>query len=269
MEAGARLAHRWAKGLQAQVLPVGSAHANPIHLLDQKTQEWLPRWQRDSSQVTNINDLYLEVRQAALLEDPIQVDETSLADHLGKARGSRATGLDGMSNQDLKHSPPQSRAALCDIVNSIISNAIVPRQMMLNVVQLIPKPKGGDRPITITSTVLSLVMDVLGVQMNEWQEAQEAFWDDAVKGSSALRAALDRRMMDELEAGERAHTISGYCDLEKFYDSISIPKLVYHAQAADFPMRPLALILQVGQPHSPRCCAIVTHAFRRGRGGRL
>ena len=147
--------------------------------------------------------------------------------------------------QDLKRSPPQSRAAPCDIVNSIITNVIVPRQMMLNVVQLIPKPKGGDRPITITSSVFSLVMDVLGIQMNEWQEAQVAFWDDAVNGSSALRAALNRRMMDELEAGETAHTISGYCDLEKFYDSISIPKLVYHAQAADFPMRPLALILQV------------------------
>ena len=66
-----------------------------------------------------------------------------------------------------------------------------------------------------------------------------------MRGSSALRAALDRRMLDELEAGEKAHSISGDCDLEEFYDSISIPKLVYHAQAASFPMRPLALILQV------------------------
>ena len=104
-----------------------------------------------------------------------------------------------MSNQDLKHSPPQSRAALCDIVNSIITHAVVPRQMMLNVVQLIPKPKGGDRPITITSALFSLVMDVLGADMTDWQEAQEAFWDDAVQGSSALQAALQRRLLDELD----------------------------------------------------------------------
>ena len=151
LESGARLAHRWAKGLQAEALPIGSDYADPIALLDQKRREWLPRWNRDSALSININDLYGEVRQAALQEDPIQIDEATLATFLGRTRGTRATGLDGMSNQDMKHSPPQSRAALCDIVNSIIAHATVPRQMMLNVVQLIPKPKGGDRPITITS----------------------------------------------------------------------------------------------------------------------
>jgi hypothetical protein len=88
-------------------------------------------------------------------------------------------------------------------------------------------------------------MDTLGVDMSDWQEAQEAFWDDAVKGSSALRAALYRRMLDEMEATEGRSSLNGYCDLEKFYDSISLVKLIHHAQAAGFPSVALSLVLQI------------------------
>jgi hypothetical protein len=88
-------------------------------------------------------------------------------------------------------------------------------------------------------------MDTLGVDMSDWQEAQEAFWDDAVKGSSALRAALHRRMLDEMEATEGRSSLNGYCDLEKFYDSISLVKLIHHAQAAGFPSVALSLVLQI------------------------
>ena len=111
--------------------------------------------------------------------------------------------------------------------------------------QLIPKPKGGDRPITVTSTLYSLVMDILGVQMNDWQEDQQAFWDDAIKGSSALQAALHRRLHDELDGYSSKVSITGYCDLEKFYDSIDVLKLIHHALACEFPLAPLTLLLQV------------------------
>ena len=132
---------------------------------------------------------------------------------LGRARGSRATGLDGLSNQDLRNSPPASHSALCDLINMVITSALAPRQWLPNIIQLIPKPKGGDRPITITSALFSLVMDTIGVDMTDWQEEQEAFWDDAVKGSSAHRAALHRRMLDELEATEGTASLNGYCDI--------------------------------------------------------
>ena len=119
--------------------------------------------------------------------------------------------------------------------------------------QLIPKPKGGDRPITVTSALYSLVMDVLGVQMNDWQEEQQAFWDDAIEGSSALQAALHRRLFDalhrrlfdELDGHSTKVSFTGYCDLEKFYDSTDISKLIHHALACEFPLAPMSLLLQV------------------------
>ena len=71
---------------------------------------------------------------------------------------------------------------------------------------------GGERPITITSTLYSLVMGIYGIEMTEWQEDQGASWDDAVRGSSALQAALKRRMLDEIETHELGTSTTGYCD---------------------------------------------------------
>ena len=91
----------------------------------------------------------------------------------------------------------------------------------------------------------SLVMDIFSVGMSDWQEDQSAFWDDAIKGSSALQAALSRRLLDELEANSEGVCITGYCDIEKFYDSIAITKLIHHALDCGFPVVPLPILLQV------------------------
>ena len=40
-------------------------------------------------------------------------------------------------------------------------------------------------------------------------------------------------------------SLNGYCDLEKLYDSISLVKLIHHAQAAGFPSVALSLVLQI------------------------
>ena len=64
-------------------------------------------------------------------------------------------------------------------------------------------------------------------------------------GSSALQAALTRRMLDEVETHELGTGITGYCDLEKFYDSINISKLIMHAMACGFPPAAMTILLQV------------------------
>ena len=52
------------------------------------------------------------------------------------------------------------------------------------------------------------------------------FWEDAVKGSSALKAGLDRRLMDEVAVLQGKETAAVYWDIEKFYDSIDWVRLV-------------------------------------------
>ena len=42
--------------------------------------------------------------EANAVQEQLQIDLAQLANYLGRARGSRATGADGLSNQDLRHS---------------------------------------------------------------------------------------------------------------------------------------------------------------------
>ena len=61
------------------------------------------------------------------------------------------------------------------------------------------------------------------------------FWDDAIKGSSALRAGLYRRLIDECTCALGLDTAAIYWDVEKFYDSVSWAKLFEWALDLLFP----------------------------------
>eukprot|EP00974_Lingulodinium_polyedra_P059317 5712757-Lingulodinium_polyedra.AAC.1 len=53
-------------------------------------------------------------------------------------------------------------------------------------------------------------------------------WDSAIRGSSALRAGLMRRLLDEVAAMDSLQSLSIFWDVEKFYDSISVVRLVQY-----------------------------------------
>ena len=67
-------------------------------------------------------------------------------------------------------------------------------------VALIPKEDGGDRPIGVTPLLAALFLKSHGEFVTEWEEEHMKFWEDAVKGSSALQAGLRRRLWDECSA---------------------------------------------------------------------
>ena len=75
-------------------------------------------------------------------------------------------------------------------------------------VSLIPKPDGGDRPIGVPPLMVALFFKSLTSFVLEWDEAAMDFGEDAVKGSSALRAGLYRRLKDERACALGAETAS-------------------------------------------------------------
>ena len=57
----------------------------------------------------------------------------------------------------------------------------------------------------------------------EWCDAKPGFWDDAVRGSSPLHAALRRLMADKLtQHTDNQEACTVLFDVESFYDSISL-----------------------------------------------
>ena len=102
LKQGASLAHKWAKGIPPQVPTVGEDYGSPIQLLNHKHTEWEARWSRDRAQADTIAKLFQEICTEAHATEAKQITLTELNDHLGKCRASRATGIDGLTNQDLR-----------------------------------------------------------------------------------------------------------------------------------------------------------------------
>ena len=86
----------------------------------------------------------------------------------------------------------------------------------------------------------------------QWEISHQGPWDAAVKGSSALRAACLTLFCDEVAAYDGQYVARMLWDMEKFYDSINICKLIERALELGFPAVCLALglmILELGGAH--------------------
>ena len=101
-----------------------------------------------------------------------------------------------------------------------------PTQTLLNLIALLAKPMGGDRPIALTCMFYVLWSGIRSPSIDPFEAKFVQFWDTAVKGSSALRATLERRLFDELHTLEGDIAFALYWDLETFYDSIKFRRLI-------------------------------------------
>ena len=82
-------------------------------------------------------------------------------------------------------------------------------------------------------------------ELEVWDVANVEPWDAAVKGSSALRAAILSMFHDELAALSQEEVIRIFWDMEKFYDNIHIGKLIQRAKEYGYPIRTFALGIQM------------------------
>ena len=74
-----------------------------------------------------------------------------------------------------------------------------------------------------------------------WESAISGPWDAAVKGSSALRAGVLGAFHDELHTQTGDEVASLLWDMDKFYDSINVIKLISKGIELGYPVVALAL----------------------------
>ena len=67
-----------------------------------------------------------------------------------------------------------------------------------------------------------------------WDDGYHGWWDDAVKGNSALQSALQRRTEEEVATLNGQPLVSMFLEREKLYDSACLHKLVGLATGAPF-----------------------------------
>ena len=128
-------------------------------------------------------------------------------------------------------------------------------QLLIVFVGLIRKPKGGERPVAMTALLCRLIIKMRRPIIGDWETQNHGFWDDAIKGSSPLRAALARALRLEAGVAMRFVAAGGLWDVAAFFDSIRWDEPVTFALEKHFPPQVLQLAINV---HSS------VRAFREG-----
>ena len=101
-----------------------------------------------------------------------------------------------------------------------------PLVILLILTALTPKPDGTLRAIGLTPTTYRVWARARRQEALEWEEAKAGFWDSAMRSSSALRAGVLRALANESAATIGMASATLLWDLEKFYDSVNLERLV-------------------------------------------
>ena len=140
----------------------------------------------------------VKIKEAALEADPIpKFKGAVIRQSFTLLKSNLAVSLDNQCGYDLKELPMEAFDDLGLVYDKVIEEGVWPMNNSFIPVSLIPKPDGGDRPIGVTPLMVALFLKSLTSFVLTWDEAAMDFWEDAIKGSSALRAGLSLRLKDE------------------------------------------------------------------------
>ena len=107
-----------------------------------------------------------------------------------------------------------------------MQHGIIPMQLLMVLIGLMPKESGGERPVALTAMLYRLVMKLNKSNITQWDADKAEFWDTALKGSSCLRAALCRALKVEVATAQGFASVGLLWDLAAFFDSIRLLKLM-------------------------------------------
>eukprot|EP00959_Pyramimonas_sp_CCMP1952_P279566 5845313-Pyramimonas_sp.AAC.1 len=88
--------------------------------------------------------------------------------------------------------PRAAVGVYADLLNQCESLMMRPTQVMLGLVALLPKAADAERPVCMFPTLHQIYCKASGRDIDDWNVQRPNFWDTAIRGPSALQAALLR-----------------------------------------------------------------------------
>ena len=130
---------------------------------------------------------------------------------------------------------------MCGFLNKSEEETMWPDHCLVNIIVLMGKPAGGCRPIALMPMIYRLWTKCRRPYMRSWEILRKGPWDAAVRGSSALRAAVLTAFGDEMAHYTGQEVAKILWDMEKFYDSLDICKLIDRANYLGYPSKLIAM----------------------------
>ncbi len=259
LKSGGRLDQRWCNAPNLPgvgVFRAGSGSASPQSITDEAAGLWATKWQAGVREdwlrvVQALSDFRLEARAGQVSSWNLLLQRFAPA-RIRKCckafKARTAIGADGVSFELLAEQPDHVLKDLGDILVSIVKDVALPVQELLSIMALLAKKAGGWRTIAICPTFYRLLMALLADDFESWDESMDldgVATDSAAPGHSAERVAARRQLLAEVAAARGLCVVQLLWDIEAFYDSIDISKLLADLSNWDFPQVPAALALQL------------------------
>ncbi len=220
---------------------------DPMTSVEKRKELWSSYWRRDDANIAINANTMNELRELAKQQehrlDPI--DDDQVDDAIARLRNSRGLGADWWAPKELKGLPREGKAEFADLIRECEEKVTVPIQVLFNLMALLPKPTGGERTVCLQALWHVVWSSIRGTRIKQWDAQQAQHWDSAIRGASAQSAGTMRRLLDELAVLSGQDTIGVYWDLQKFYDSIDIIKLIELSTRRGFSVAVAAIDLQV------------------------
>ena len=138
--------------------------------------------------------------------DEITMDQTRRA--IYRLNKGTAFGVDQWSPAVWRDMSDEALEELVKLLNEVERRLTWPAHLYHNFIVLMGKPAGGTRPIALMPMRYRLLTKIRRPQIDAWETAWAGPWDAAVKGSSALRAAIQGMPQDEVAAYRGRNTFT-------------------------------------------------------------
>ena len=117
-------------------------------------------------------------------------------------------GIDGWTPSEKLRLPKKAIEGLAGVLQAVEESLALPTQVCVNVVALLGKPNGaGERPITPIGCFYAIFMAGHKNEMRSWDNKYHGWWDEAVKGNSALQSGLLRRIRHTQRTASGLHVL--------------------------------------------------------------
>ena len=229
---------------------------NMVQFMDAKADIWRSKWDVPLDRAgSNFHAFTYAMQRVAAAARYEGIERWSVADvrAVCMKMAKKAFSVDQLGARDILVLPDNAIRELLDLFFEIVRCGTIPWQWMTVIIALLPKNASSDRAIGLCFSLLRILTALYAGDTRCWLGERSEVWDTAVRGSSALRAAMLRAFRDEAVAEHqlKSLTTASICwDIEAFYDSLDIVKVVEQSLVQKYP--PCVLLVEALTCAAPR-----------------
>ncbi len=164
----------------------------------------------------------------------LQPDDLRAAGKTFKRR--TATTYDGLHPRQVAHLGDEGLEVLGILLQAIEVAGAWPRQVSLVTTALLPKAKGGFRPIGLLPAIYRVWAKARRPWTDRWEDAHSRAYLSAARGNGPVDAMWRLSARQEAGAADGLHAAVIAEDMQSFFETIGRERLAEEAAALGFPM---------------------------------